>query len=303
MFHENVYFGLVQNLLAFPGWRGETDEGLEISHRLLADPFFEAVEIGWIAKPDYRKQIRNWIAGSGKEVTYCCGPVAFGEGLDLNTRDEAQREKSVGRLKELADDAADFGAKVLVISSGAATEPIKRGEAFRLLTDSVGRLCDFCREIRPDKPLVVSVELFDSDIDKKLLLGPVQDAVRFAERMVRDHSNFSLTLDLSHLPMMGVAPETAVPLCMPFLQHIHVGNCVIKDRSNPKYGDKHPIFGIEGGETGREEVQKFLKILAANGYDKKRVPTRRPVVMTEVIASPGDNVIDLVEKIKAALKK
>jgi sugar phosphate isomerase/epimerase len=303
MFHENVYFGLVQNLLTFPGWRGETEDGLEISRRLLSDPFFEAVEIGWIANPEYRKLIRKWIAGSGKEVTYCCGPVAFGEGLDLNSRDEAIREKSVARLKQLADDAADFGAKVLVISSGANVEPTKRGEAFRFLTDSVGRLCDFCREINPDKPLVVSVELFDWEIDKKLLLGPVDDAVRFAERMVKNHSNFSLTLDLSHLPMMGLTPETAVPLCMPFLQHVHVGNCVVKDPKHPKYGDKHPLFGIEGGETGRRELQEFLKVLGANGYDKKRVPTRRPVVITEVIASPGENVFDVVENIKAALKK
>ncbi|MFA6449391.1 MAG: TIM barrel protein [bacterium] len=303
MFQENVYFGLVQNLLAFPGWRGETDEGLEISRRLLADPFFEAVEIGWIANEDYRKQIRKWIAGGGKEVTYCCGPVAFGEGLDLNSREESLRVKSIERLKELADDAADFGAKILVISSGANVESTKRGEAFRLLTDSVGKLCDFCREIRPDKPLVVSVELFDSEIDKKLLLGPVEDAIRFAERMVKDHTNFSLTLDLSHLPMMGLTAETAVPFCMPFLQHIHVGNCVIKDTNHPKYGDKHPVFGIEGGETGRAEVQNFLKVLGANGYDRKRVPTRRPVIITEVIASPDDNVFELVDEIKAALRK
>ncbi len=303
MFHDSVYFGLVQNLLTFPGWKGETAEGLELAHRLLSDPFFEAVEVGWITDPEIRKQVRKWVVGSGKEVTYCTGPVAFGEGLDINSRDEGLRIKSVERLKQLADDALDYDAKILVISSGANTEPTKRGEAFRMLTESINELCAFCREIRRDKPMIVSVELFDWEIDKKLLLGPVEDAVRFSERIVRDNSNFSLTLDLSHLPLMGTAAEKAVPLCMPYLQHIHVGNCVVKDANHTKYGDKHPVFGIDGGEIGRAEVQNFFKVLDSNGYTKKRVPTRRPVIMTEVIASPGDDVMKLVETIKSALKK
>jgi sugar phosphate isomerase/epimerase len=303
VFHESVYFGLVQNLLTFPGWRGETAEGLELAHRLLSDPFFEAVEIGWIANPDYRKLIRKWIAGSDKEVTYCCGPVVFGEGLDINSRDEETRKKSVERLKQLADDALDYDAKILVISSGNNTEPTKRGEAFRLLTDSINELCACCRGLRRDKPIVVSIELFDWEIDKKLLLGPVEDAVRFAERIVKNNTNFSLSLDLSHLPLMGLSAEKAVPMCMPFLQHVHVGNCVIKDEKHPKYGDKHPVFGIAGGEIGRNEAQDFFKALEANGYTRRRAPTRRPVVMAEVIASPGDDVLKIVETIKSTLMK
>jgi len=303
MFNDNVYFGLVQNLLAFPGWRGETQEGLEISRTLLADPFFEMVEIGWIQNKEYAKRIRKWIYEAGKEVTYGCGPVIFAEGLDLNTRDAALRDKSIERIKELASDALDYDAKILLLCSGKNVDPTRRGEAFRLLTDSIEKICSHCAEIRSDKPLVVALELFDWNFDKKLLVGPVGDAVRFSERVVKVCSNFSLSLDLSHLPMMDAKPEKAVPLCIPFLQHVHVGNCVIQDEKHEKYGDKHPAFGIDGGEVGRNEVQNYLKVLDANGYAKKRVPTRRPVVIAEVIASPGDDVFQLVENIKSALKK
>lgn len=302
MFNDRVDFGVVQNLLAFPGWRGETEEGLEISKMLLGDPFFGVVEIGWISNPDYRKQIRNRVLKSGKEVTYGCGPVVFGEGLDINSRDEPLRKKSVERLKELADDALDYGAKILLITSGKNVEPDKRGEAFRIVTDSFEEVCRFCREIRPNNPLVVAVELFDSEIDKKLLLGPVDYAVMLAARIVKRNPNFALSIDLSHIPLMGLAAEEAVRGCMTFLQHVHVGNCVLRDVNHPQYGDKHPMFGIPGGENGRGQVQDFFRILDKVGYTRKRVPTRRPVAIAEIMPAPEDDIAKIVENIKTAFR-
>jgi hypothetical protein len=303
LFQDKVDFGIVQNLLAFPGWRGETVEGLDMSKRLLDDPFFGMMEIGWIANPDYRKQIRRWVIGSEKEITYGCGPVIFGEGLDLNTRDEALRIKSIDRLKQLADDALDYNAKILLITSGRNVEPERRGEAFRLLDDSLEKLCAFCREIRPANPLVVAIELFDSDIDKKMLLGSIDYAVMLASRIVRHNPNFALSLDLSHLPLMKVEAERAVHTCISFLQHIHIGNCVLRDAGHPQYGDKHPMFGIEGGENGRAEVQNFFKILESSGYATKRVPTRRPVIIAEIIPTKNDDIAKIIENIKSAIKR
>jgi hypothetical protein len=302
VFNDKVDFGVVQNLLAFPGWRGETGEGLEISKMLLDDPFFGVVEMGWISNPDYRKQIRNWVLKSGKEVTYGCGPVVFGEGLDINSRDEKLRVKSVERLKELADDALDYGAKILLITSGRNVEPDKRGEAFRLIMDSFEEICGFCREIRPNNPLVGAVELFDSEIDKKLLLGPPDYAVMLSARVVKRNPNFALSVDLSHIPLMGLSTEGAVRGCMTFLQHVHAGNCVLRDVSHPQYGDKHPMFGIPGGENGRQQVQEFFGILEKAGYTRKRVPTRRPVAIAEIIPTEKDDIAMIVENIKSAFR-
>ncbi len=301
MLNDKVYFGLVQNLIAFPGWRGETREGLEISKRLLNDPFFEMVEMGWVENPEYRRTLIHSVAACGKEVTYGCGPVIFGEQLDLNSRDSGLRKKTVERIKQLADDALDYNAKVLLIAGGNNVEKDKKGEAMRLLVDSLEQICGFCADIRPDSPLVVSHELFDWDIDKKLLLGPIDDSILIAKRIVKDHPNFSLTLDLSHLPLMRETSENAVKRCMPFMQHVHIGNCVLRDRNHPKHGDKHPCFGIDGSEVGRIQLQEFLEVLDENGYGKKRTPTRRPVVVAEVIPGPDDDIDMVIENIKQAI--
>ncbi|HOX28199.1 MAG TPA: TIM barrel protein [bacterium] len=302
-FHEKVYFGVVHNLLAFPAWKGESEDGLAISSKLVADPFFEMLEAGWIKDGEIRNTVRKSIIKSKKEVTYCCGPTAFGENLDINSRDESVRSKSVERLKELAEDALDYGASLLLICSGQNAEDDKKGEALRLLTYSVNELCEYCRRTRPNKPLVVSLEIFDWKIDKKRLLGPMDECIKFAENIVRNNSNFSLTLDLSHIPLTEETPESSVPRVMPFLQHVHVGNCVVKNPNSPFYGDKHPEFGVEDGEISREQVQNYFRNLEKYGYLTKKVPTRRPVIVAEVIPPVDSNIEKIIENIKQTLKK
>ncbi|HOY62682.1 MAG TPA: TIM barrel protein [bacterium] len=298
---NKYYWGIAMNPVAFPARAGETAEGVERCRGILADPFFDAVEAGWIKTPEYRKKVRRAAEESGKEIAYGCGPEIFAENLNINARDEAERTRAVSRLKQLADDAMDYGAKTLVFCGGPNVAAELKGEAFRFLVDSIGELCAFCREARPQKPLVVSLELFDSKIDKKRIIGSSADAALIARRVVKDHPNFSLTLDLSHLPLMGETAQGAVSRCRPFLQHAHVGNCVIKDAAHPLYGDKHPPFGIEGGEIGAEELAAFLAALDAGGYASARTPSRRPLIIAEVFPRDGENPLDVVKNIKETL--
>ncbi|MEE9399125.1 MAG: hypothetical protein V3V23_02555, partial [Dehalococcoidales bacterium] len=72
--------------------------------------------------------------------------------------------------------------------------------------------------------------------------------------------------DLSHLPLMGESSDYALSAAKDYLTHVHIGNCVLKDKNHPAYGDKHPPFGIAGGENDVEEVRLFLKILMDIGY-------------------------------------
>jgi sugar phosphate isomerase/epimerase len=73
-------------------------------------------------------------------------------------------------------------------------------------------------------------------------------------------------LDLSHLPMQRETPDFALKTAREYLVHAHIGNCVIKDKKHPAYGDKHPAFGITGGENDVEELKLFLKALLDIGY-------------------------------------
>ena len=40
-----------------------------------------------------------------------------------------------------------------------------------------------------------------------------------------------------------------------------MANCIIKDRTSNLYGDKHPEFGIDGGEINIEEISDILKTI------------------------------------------
>lgn len=61
--------------------------------------------------------------------------------------------------------------------------------------------------------------------------------------------------------------------------HFHIGNCIMRDRRHPLYGDLQPRFGIPEGENDVEEVKAFFQLLA----DRKLIsPEKRPVVSVEV---------------------
>ena len=47
----------------------------------------------------------------------------------------------------------------------------------------------------------VLCEVFDYDIAKKSLIGPVDRVKRYAETICAEYDNFGLMVDLSHIPM------------------------------------------------------------------------------------------------------
>jgi sugar phosphate isomerase/epimerase len=72
--------------------------------------------------------------------------------------------------------------------------------------------------------------------------------------------------------------------CAPFLKHIHLGNCVLKDRQHPMWGGVHPPLGIQGGEIGPPQLEEFFRILLKIGYLGKE---RRGSMSLEITLLPG----------------
>jgi len=111
------------------------------------------------------------------------------------------------------------------------------------------------------------LETFDSvPFGKNLLVGPTSMAVDLAGRVLDREKGFGLLLDLSHLPLLGEKPEEAVKAAHYALEHVHVGNCVMRHPKHPAYGDNHPPFGIREGEIGERELAAFLGALAEVKY-------------------------------------
>jgi sugar phosphate isomerase/epimerase len=102
------------------------------------------------------------------------------------------------------------------------------------------------------------------------LIGPTQEAVEIAQELRRHNRNFGLLVDLSHLPLLDEKPRRAVNIAGELLAHVHIGNCVRRDPRHPAYGDRHPVFGIPGGENDVPEIKEFLAGLMDIAFLEKR---------------------------------
>lgn len=249
---------------------------------ILEDEYFNTVEITWIKDADVRKRVKNMLKSAHVTVAYGGQPRLLRTGLNPNDYDKERRQKAIEILKEGIDEAYELGAVGFGFLSRQYDEARKE-EAFDILVDTTKQLCEYAKS---KGNLMVELEVFDFDIDKKSLIGPAPLAARFAQEIRKEYDNFGLIVDLSHLPLTRETAKEAILPVKDYLTHVHIGNAVVKDKNHPAYGDKHPMFGIEGGENDVEEVIEFLRVLNEIGYlDKKK----RPILSFEVSPMQGQD--------------
>ena len=136
------------------------------------------------------------------------------------------------------------------------------------------------------KPLDIIVETFDDrEYAKNRLIGPTNLAVSFAKEIKTDFNNFGLLLDLSHIPILEEDFVESLKIAKDFIKHIHIGNCILKDKDHPAFGDNHPRFGIVNGENDMAVLTDFIKALIEIDYFKKAGAT----LIFEVKPLPGED--------------
>jgi sugar phosphate isomerase/epimerase len=250
------------HFMAFP----ETIKGdgpiVESVLKIAEDDYFDFIEMAWIKDNVQRNEVKSILDTAGMGIGYAAQPRTLLTGLNLNHLDNHERAKAVATIKEGIDEAYELGAKGLGFLSGKWSEESK-DEAFEALVESTGEIC---RYAAGKGDLKIHLEIFDSEIDKCSLIGPVSLAKKFAALLCRDYDNFGLLPDLSHLPLLKEsAKESLVPIA-DYISHTHIGNCVMKDPTMPAYGDQHPRFGFPGSENGVEELAEYLRVLIDIGY-------------------------------------
>jgi sugar phosphate isomerase/epimerase len=240
----------------------------ETLKEIVVDDYFDVVEVTWMNDPAVRKQAKAMLDASHMTVAYGAQPRLLVQGLNINDLDDEGRAKAVATVKEGIDEAYELGAVGCAFLSSKYEENTKE-ESFNALVKSTKELCAYAKS---KGNLKIVHEVFDFDIDKKSLVGPVALAKRLAEEVAGECDNFGLMVDLSHLPLLREKPAEAILPIKDYLVHVHIGNCVMKDESQPGYGDKHPRFGFEGGENDVDELVEFLKVLLDIGYLNDKNP-------------------------------
>lgn len=260
--HHLIRPGIVQ-FMAHPSTMGGEGPILESWREILADPYFEVIEVSWIKDPAVRQQARELLASAGVDARFGAYPRQLSQKLDLNSADAGESARAVAGIREAIDEAGELGIRDVGILSGFDVGPDERSAAMDRLVLSVRDICAYAA----DRNVQVALEVFDRSVDKKCLIGPASAARELSERVKETQENFGLIVDLSHTVLLGETPEEALIPVKEHLVHVHIGNAYFgADRSDPYWGDHHPSFGYPGSPNDVPQIAAFLRVLFAIGY-------------------------------------
>ena len=234
----------------------------ETINKIITDDFFSAIEVTRINNQEQRQLVARMLESGRMTTGFGAQPILLGNKADLNSFDEEKRNFAVTLVKGAIDQAYELQAGKLGLLSGPKPDQ-QKDKAVGLLVQSLNEICQYARN---KGSLVISLETFDDATDKKCLIGPNSLAVEVAKEVRKTDPTFGLMLDLSHLPMQRESSRDALYVARDYINHAHIGNCYIKDPSDPAYGDQHPRFGYPGSQNDVEELKEYLKVLMEIGY-------------------------------------
>ncbi len=259
----------IVHFMAFP----ETMKGegplVETVSKIAADPFFGAIEIGWITDPEVRAKVKQVIDAAHIKVGHGGQSALLMQKLNLNSLDEAERAKAVRQVCRSIDEAAEVGAERVAVLSGPDPGDADRPKAWEALVKSIREAAAYGQE----QAVAITLETFDRTIDKKCLIGPSDYAAKFSQEIRKEFPTFGLMYDLSHMPLLYETPDYALGTLKNHLVHIHVGNGV-RDPGAVGYGDLHPRFGWPGGCNDVPELTGFIRALFEVGYLDEDKPVK-----------------------------
>ena len=248
---------------------------LECLKKIVTDPYFEVVEVAHMKDAEVRKAAADMIARGHMISSYGGQGRMLGAGLNINDLNEEGRQKALASLKEGIDEAYEMGVEDFAFLAGRYEEETKE-ESFQALLKSTRELCEYAKS-KGDMPVLC--EVFDYDIAKKSLIGPVDMVKRYAETICAEYDNFGLMVDLSHIPMLHETIEESLLPVQQYIRHAHMGNTVIRSPECPAYGDEHPRFGFPNSENDVEELAAYLRLLLKIGFLNEK---KRPIVSFEI---------------------
>ena len=226
--------------------------------QLVQTPYVEALDC-WVYAAHAKEEILI-LRESGKVINYNIGD-RFGEvPVFPASFDKKERTYAMDMLRRECEFALECGAKKIIFGSGKAVPGDVEG--------SLNRYIDFLVEWGESLPddVCLCLEPTDWDIDKYFMLGRLEDTTKCVNSVLEAGVNIGILLDMGHVPIMHETLESAVQKTAPYLRHIHLGNCIIKNKQHPMYGDKHPCWGVDVGEYDENDGAEFLRLLKKTGY-------------------------------------
>ena len=249
----------------------------------------------WVWRtPETSKEEIAILKASGKIINYNVGD-RFGETPSFPASPEkTERDRAYDLYMREINAGLTIGTKKIVIGSGPDIPQEHRAAKERFF-EFVLRLLG---NIPKDVSLVL--EPTDWDVDKHFLFGPLNETVDFIKRVrAEGYDNFGLLLDQCHVPIIHETLESALEKGKSVLEHIHLGNAVIKDKESKYYGDKHPAWNYSGSEYSDEDGVRFIKMLRNIGYTDRKGAT----VTFEMRPYEGKSAEESLERFVSVFKR
>jgi sugar phosphate isomerase/epimerase len=274
----------------------------ETLEKILQDDFFTAVEITQIKDDKVREQVKKLLETSHVISSYVTHPMLLSNKLDINSLSEEERMKAVAVVKKGIEEAAYLGATGVSALSGPHPGKGLEEQGVQKLLESLEEFCAYSQKYN----LAFELETFDFDVDKKCLIGRSDLTIAVAQKVRTKYPNFGLILDLSHIPLQREPVKTAIKNCAPYTTHFHIGNCVLRDRNHPAFGDQHPRFGVNGGENDVDQLRAFFEALFEAGLLKNDPTVKaedKPIISFEVKPMAGENPLLVLANSKRVFKQ
>lgn len=229
----------------------------EAFKELFSDPFFDLIEYSFLEEEEWTK-VKEIVRKGNKEISLALQPFTLSKEGDISSLDEEKRVKAVEEVKRRIKISAERNIKTVGLTSGQDPGEGKRKEATEQLVKSLNEICEYARKFG----MFVLLEIFDRSYDRKLLMGPIEEAKEVVKEVRKSYENIGILWDLSHAPMLGESPSVLLKHGE-VVSHIHIG-CTKRIEGTMK--DWHPSFYREGAINDVDSVVELLEVLNKINY-------------------------------------
>ncbi len=250
----------VNHMFLYPDSIVNPKAHLESLKKLASNDLVDALDC-WMWRGETSREEKKILLDSGKVINYNIGD-RFGEGTALPaSKNKADREHAYDLMMREIGYALELNSKKIIFGSGPDDPADREGAKERF-----GELILRVASQLPDD-VALSFEPTDRDVDKFFLFGPLDETVDFIH-FIRQNGfeRIGLLLDMCHVPIIHESLESALQKGGEVLNHVHLGNSVIKNPTDPFYGDKHTAWSYAGGEYTERDAVHFIHLLKDSGY-------------------------------------